>query len=198
MASYHGSKDYNLTRSGEPAALISLDDAKAHLRYEDDDQDDYINGLVGAVNDFMDGPYGVLGKAITSQTWSLMHPPVSGGAVLIIPLFPLISVTSIKYYDADNEIQTADNTDFVIFGNNDKAYIEPLTAWPAMYDRPDAIDIVFVAGFATVPKGIIHAAKLLLGHWFENRESVTETSTNEVPQAFQNLIDVHRTGWVKS
>lgn len=194
--------DYKLTRSTAPAsALISTADAKAHCRVDHSDDDSYIDGLVAVAEGALDGPHGMVGKALITQSWTLTREPLMGKDRLDLPVTPYQSVTSLRYYDADNVQQTANvANDYIVFGNDDYGYIEPVTAWPAMYDRPDAIELVFVVGFgnaSAVPQNIIHAAKMMVGHWYENREAVVDYSVNNVPMAVHDLVNIDRIGWVK-
>ena len=52
----------------DPAApIVSLEQAKAHLRVEDDGEDDYIAGLVEVATAWLDGPEGWLGRVLGEQ-----------------------------------------------------------------------------------------------------------------------------------
>lgn len=51
------------------APVLTLDEAKAHLRVDIDAEDALIEGLVAAAAAHMDGWRGVLGRAIMPQTW---------------------------------------------------------------------------------------------------------------------------------
>lgn len=193
--------DHVLTLTTPPAALVSTSDAKKHCRVDHSDDDDYIDGLVSAAQSMLDGPNGMVSKAIATQGWTLSQARLMGKTRLPIPVTPFRDVVSLKYYDSDNTQQTADLADFVVFGNEDFGYIEPLTAWPAMHDRPDAIELVFNAGYGTpaeAPQTIIHAAKLMIAHWYENREQVVVGMTPaELPLAVYDMVNVNRIGWVK-
>lgn len=194
--------DHVLTRTQAPDPLVSLADAKAHCLVDHDDDDDYVTGLVKAAEAVLDGPNGMVGKAIATQQWTLTQARLSGKTQLPIPVLPFRDVVSLKYYDADNVQQTADlAADYIVFGNEDFGYIQPIVTWPAMYDRPDAIELIFHAGFgdvSDVPQNLVHAAKMLIGHWYENREHVVDYTVNTVPMAVSELVNIHRIGWVQS
>jgi hypothetical protein len=55
-----------------PGEVISLVDAKKHLRVDHGDDDDYITGLVAAAVAWLDGPAGWLGRALGVQTLELV------------------------------------------------------------------------------------------------------------------------------
>jgi uncharacterized phiE125 gp8 family phage protein len=191
-----------LTLSQESDPLVSVADIKPHCRIDHSDDDAYLTSLIAAAQAVIDGPYGMVGKAIATQQWTLTQSLLTGKTRLPIPVLPFRDVVSLKYYDANNVQQTIDlSADFVVFGNEDFGYIEPLVSWPAMYDRPDAIELVFHAGFGDVadcPQNLIHAVKMLVAHWYENRETVVDYSVNNLPMAVQELVNIHRIGWIKS
>jgi uncharacterized phiE125 gp8 family phage protein len=68
-------------------------------------------------------------------------------------------------------------------------------SWPTNVSvRGGAIGITFVAGYANgdaVPKHLLQAVYLLVGHWYENRETVIVGMTaNNVPMAVQALLSI--------
>jgi uncharacterized phiE125 gp8 family phage protein len=61
-------------------------------------------------------------------------------------------------------------------------------------DRADAVTIEFTAGYgaaaSAVPAEIKQAMYLMIGHWYENRESVNVGNiVNELPFAAQALLE---------
>ena len=196
--------EHILTLSTAPSALLTTAEAKAHLRVDHNDDDTYIDGLVSAAAAVLDGPNGMVGKALATQQWTLTRAPLYGAEILWLPVVPFGSVVSIAYYDADNVQQTlaTDEAIAAVFstaGSEDWGQVSPVTAWPAMYARADALTIVFSAGYgnpADVPANLLHAAKMLIGHWYENRETVVVgTIASELPMAVRALVDIHRIGW---
>lgn len=196
--------DHVLTLTQAPDPLITTAEAKAHLRVDHSDEDAYIAGLVKAAEAMLDGPNGMVGKALATQQWTLKRERLIGTDALDLPVVPFRDVVSIAYYDADNTLQTLNTPEaigalFTTAGNEDWGQIAPVTVWPEMYQRPDALTVVFHAGFgdpADVPANLLHAAKMLIAHWYENREQVTlGQSPVELPMAVQALVGVHRIGW---
>ena len=192
--------DYILRLVTASDALLSLEDAKEHLRVDFDDEDAYIASLVAAAQDLIDGPDGMVGKAIASQTWRYgIKRPL---ARVHLPVVPVQSVTSMAYYDEANTEQALDLSDFTFLASEDVAYIEPKSgvSWPAMYDRADALNITFLAGFGAVsdaPQALVHALKLMIYHWYENRQDVEATQMHHIPLGAQALINRYRIGWIK-
>lgn len=182
-----------LNRTVDPTAtIVSLADAKDHLRVDDDAQDYYIAGLISAADVAIEE---MTGRPVLTQTWAMSMNGANGRVFL--PKLPVQSVSSIAYFDRDNASQTAVVSDFYLFKDEGKAWLEPKpnVVWPQTYDREDAITITFVAGYTTIPASLRHAAMMLVAHWYERREAAGD-AVQEVPFAVQSLVGLHRVGWV--
>src|SRR5678809_194962 len=94
---------------------VTLEEAKAHLRIDHDDDDVYVQGLIDAATGMVDGRYGSLGRALEPQTWELVLDRFPCWPYHIcIPLPPLLSVDSITYTDGDDVEQTIDSADYEV------------------------------------------------------------------------------------
>lgn len=182
------------------APVVSLAEAKAHLRVFHTDDDAYIEALEEAATGLIDGADGWLGRAIGEQVWqyNIDHFPCpdyyARAGRLHIPLAPLISVDTVEYTKSDGT--TAAITDFRTFGlgSTQPSYILPAVdaSWPSTRCEPEAVRITFTAGYESVPPGIKHAILLMIGHWYEHREDVGDGSLVEVPLASKALLMPHR------
>lgn len=188
-----------IERVAAPATdILSLSDAKAHLRVDGSDDDSLIAGLISAVTSFIDGD-GVLGRALITQDWAQWVSQSPGWVRL--SMGPFQSLVSVEYYDADNVLQTATLSDFETRKSGDFVICKPKEdrEWPTAETRLDAIKITYRAGFgdaaADVPPDIIVAAKLLLGHLYEHREAVADARMAELPMGVEMLLNRHRVGW---
>lgn len=176
-------------------ALLTLEEAKDHLRRDDDDDDGYIETLIAAVMSHLDGYEGILGRALINQTWVEKWSGFPAGDELRLSLKPVSSITSIEYYDSDNSLQTFAAANYNPFNDAHSASIELIDTanWPSTYDRRDAVILTGVFGYgataAEVPAAIKHAAKMLLLHWYENREAVVVgTIATELPMGVSRLL----------
>lgn len=179
-----------------PAAttIVSVAEAKAHLRVLHSDDDTYIGSLVAAAQDWVAGEKSWLGRSVISQTWELTLSsfPVDRTD---IPKPPLVSVDGVFYTPADGgaevEITTFRTLDA---GVANGGYILPAKneSWPATDGEPGSVRIEFTAGFSTVPPSIKHAVLLMIGHWYENREAATETKMSDLPMAVDALLYPYR------
>lgn len=184
--------------TGPASTIVSLAEAKEHLRVDFSDDDDYITALVAAADAHLDGPFGAVGIALDEQTWRVTRPAAQGRYGVRLPVLPLVAVTAISYLDQDEAEQSATLSDFQWFNGDSFAYVEPKkgNAWPAMSAERNALRITFTAGTGC-PEGVKHAAKLLVGHWYENREAVSvRDGVAEFPMAVDALLSRYRRGWI--
>lgn len=182
-----------LNRTVAPTThIVSFDDAREHLRVTDTSESYYIETLLSAADATVEE---MTGRAILPQTWTLAVGSVSGK--LYLPKAPVVAVSSIAYYDADNASQTATVGDFYLFKDDTTAWLEPKpnVVWPDLYDRSDALTVTFTAGYSSIPTPLVHAAKLLIAHWFENR-AATQGDKAEIPYAVDHLTSLYRIGWI--
>lgn len=182
-------------RSVAPAvAILTTSEAKAHLRVDTSDEDTLIDALVSAATSHMDGHSGILGRALITQTWYQDFDAFS--SCMRLPVGNLIAISSVAYYDANNSTQTLANTVYTAFSDAIGPYLtlKPDQDWPSSYARPDAIRVTWTAGYgataASVPEAIRHAARLMVGHWYENREAVNIGSGQpvDVPMTVDRLL----------
>lgn len=171
--------------TGPSLAPMALAEVKAHLRVGHDDDDATIAAYLAAATAHLDGWTGVLGRCLVEQTW--MQEFDAWSRCLRLPLFPVGSITSVKYYDVDGTLQTVSPTgNYSLFADALGAYVRFTDAFdaPALYDEPASVRVSYKAGDAVVqsqdestidgvPVPIKQAIKLLVGHWYENREAVT-------------------------
>jgi hypothetical protein len=79
-----------------------------------------------------------------------------------LPRPPLVSVTSIKYLDADHAEQTFSSADYWVsgIGRTGRITLKSGSVWPTVGAYPDAVVIRFVAGYSVVPEPLISAVLL--------------------------------------
>lgn len=182
--------ELRLTSTAAP--IIGTADAKAHLRVLHDDDDAYIDSLVLVAQDWMFGENSWLGRSAPESEWEgrLASFPIGK---LVLPRPPFISVESIRYTPGDGSAEV-DLIGFRSFGSGGEGYVLPAKGadWPVTDGEPESVKITFKAGYADLPKSIRHAALLLIGHWYENREAVTEVKMSELPAAVDALLMPYR------
>lgn len=195
---------------------IELAQAKAHLRVSTSDEDDLILALVAAATTRIEEE---TRRALITQTWELnldyfevpnrelITPPVSfRPAVISLPRPPLQSVSWVTYIDGDqNTVYLYDSVGsptetsaLLVDTSSQPGRITPAYngTWPATLDQMNAVAIRYVAGYGpngdSVPAPLKSAVLLLLGHLYENREAVGESSLVELPLGVRFLLEPYR------
>ena len=183
---------YGLQRTSAPASTpVTLAEAKAHLRIEHSLEDPLITSLLEAATEWSED---YQQKAYITQTWTLTLDRFPAGEIAVFRP-PLQSVTTIKYDDVDNVNQTLAASTYVVDTSSDQGGRIALAfnqSWPDTYNEIGSVVVTFVAGYGApedVSQQIKAAIKLLLSHWYEHRESVSEgPSMTEVPMAVTSLL----------
>jgi uncharacterized phiE125 gp8 family phage protein len=170
--------------SGE---VVTWEEADQQLRLDASEDDRvFVESLIAAATELLDGRSGTLGKALLTQTWRQDFAKFAG--CLRLPLEPVASVASVTYYDGDNVSQTlsADVWRLLVDAGGPYLARKPDQVWPATYAREDAVSVTFVAGYgaaADVPRPIRQAILLYVGAWYENREeTVIGVSVSALPR----------------
>lgn len=168
---------------------VTLTEAKSHLRVDHSDDDTYITGLITAARNIAEN---YTNSSFFTQTWVATMEWFT--EVIELRRGPVQSVSSLKYYDSSNTLQTFDASGYFVDTNQDIPTIEADNNWPsALYDRIDAIQVTYVTGYATVgaiPQAIKHAILMIIGHLYENRQDVVVGSqVNQMPQASRTLLN---------
>ena len=113
---------------------------------------------------------------------------------------PLQSVTSITYYDDDGYGTVFASSDYIVDTDSTPGQIvlKNSASWPSFTPLEiGAVRIRFVCGYGlavAVPEQFRQAIKLLVGHWYENREAIATSGAvpKEVPLAVESLLMLDR------
>ena len=171
---------------------INEDDLLQHLRLipEDEQERKYMVDLMKSAVAYLQQDTGyLLGQATYKLTLSdFPDDEVS------LPLIPVQSISQVLYYTSKTDTSTlTQNTDFWFVSHDRSASLHPIDSWPSVYDRPDGVQITFVAGhqkIEDVKENALQAIRFLVGHWFENRQAVvTGPIVNDVPFTYSALAN---------
>lgn len=182
---------FSPVRTVEPAeAPVTLAEIKAHCREDTDDQDATLNIYINAAVSHIEG---ILDRALVTQSW---RQDIAAFACTRLAIAPVASITSITYYDSDNAEQTLSTDVYALRKDALGWYVglKPGQTWPSSYTRDDAVSITYVSGQDPddIASDIKLAIFILVGHWNENREAVSELSMSEVPMSFESLVAKYR------
>ena len=208
----------NVTRTVEPTySPVTLSEAKIHCRVDETDEDALISSLIVAATNYaqeiiqrqimpasyvlaLDGfPRGVRNDNCSSAI---------DGRDILLPYAGALAVASIAYLDTDGASQTVASADYVLSAASKPSRIALAYAqvWPDSYAQIDAVTVTYTAGFIAstenetvqqdgVPEPIKLAIKLLVSHWFENREAqIIGTVSNSIGFAVDALLSPYKIG----
>ena len=112
---------------------------------------------------------------------------------------PVDSITSVKYYDSDDSLQTLSSSNYILDATSKPARIGISVdgSLPNLSSRINAVEVKYTVGYGTastdVPEGIRTAIILTVGNWYENRQSViTGRTATELPLSSQYLLDQYK------
>jgi hypothetical protein len=119
--------------------------------------------------------------------------PSVGGQPIEVPRPPLQAVSWVGYVDVGGSAQVLDPSQYqVSTGTPGRIVPAYNVTWPTTRNQPDAVSVRYVAGYgaaAAVPAAARQAVKLLIGHYYENREAVvTGMTASELPEAVRSLL----------
>jgi uncharacterized phiE125 gp8 family phage protein len=112
-----------------------------------------------------------------------------------LPISPIQSITSITHYDEDNTGTVWTATEYFLdtYSETPRISLTDSNSWPTETIRDtSSIIIKVVAGYgdlaSDVPKLYKQMIKLLVGHFYENREATTDKAINEIPMGIKDLM----------
>jgi uncharacterized phiE125 gp8 family phage protein len=155
------------------AGPITLAEAKEHLRVEatDTDEDALITSYIAAAGATIERETGYVVTGQRDETIVLD----GFEAQIVLPLRPVDEdAVTISYLDTDDASQSL--TAFRAF-TKDKLtrLVSTDDDWPRASSKKGAVSIGISAGYADIadiPADLKIAAKLLIAHWYANREAV--------------------------
>ena len=156
-------------------------------------EDDLLNSLIESARQYAED---YQRRAYVTQTWELWLDAFPAQNYIKLPLPPLQSITSVKYYDTSDTEATFSSDDYFtdIKSEPGWAVLNTGESWPSTTLRPaNGVCVEFVAGYgiaSAVPKKVKQAMLLLIGAWYEQREAITTTglNINVVPLAVEALL----------
>lgn len=183
--------------------VVSLSDAKLHLRVDQSDEDSYIQGLIAAAASEIDSPRGWLGRSLLTKTLRLTLDSLPPHTIAL-PGVPVQSVDKVEYRDTSGTLQTVDASDYEF-----DLQAEPALIWPARsnsiarehwaddmdWHGPDLFRVEYTAGYGTdadIPQIIKQWILLRVGDMYRDREtSIIGTSFSDLSHPAR-MLDNYR------
>lgn len=185
---------------GADAQLWDLADLKRHLRVLHASEDDLIEAYAAAAAEAIDGLTGCLQISVLNKTYrDIWSDPADVG---VLRLDPVVSVSSVTLVLDDLSEVALDASLYYLTPEAKGARLSIETdafAGVTLSDRPGSIRCEYVAGMAVdaqgVPKTIAQAMRLLVGHFYANREGVAHLQSgkfDELPIGARALLAPYR------
>ena len=176
---------------------ITLAEIKLHSRIDTDDDDTLINALITAARQQLEQ---MANTRLITQTLALSIDSLPEAGILYLD-GPVQSVTTFEYYDLDGNLQEWNNTLYQLDTTANPARLMPIydEDYPDILDDYNSIIVTYVAGYgnaAAVPAILKQALKMLVAHWYNQRETVGEVQGYEVPYAVDNIVKMFSRGIV--
>jgi len=183
---------------------LTLEEVKLHLKVETDADDNLITSLITAARETAEV---FTGRAIASQVLEyILDCFPDSSDVIYLPRPPLEELSSVKYRDYQGVETEWDSQNYVVDSDSMPAritlaygkYFPDFTPYPAA-----SVRIRYTTGYRSggqdslkMPEQINQALKLIIGHFYENRESVVVgTVANKVPFSVEALLYPYRVSW---
>lgn len=196
-----GMNDYGLTLvTAATAEPLTLDEAKKQVEIERADHyhDAYLTSLIKAARNRAEIE---TSRQIMTATWDLTLDKFPDGYKHIkVPLPPLQSVTSVTYLDDDGDTQTFSSAAYKVITGREPGRIALRSgyAWYSTRNEEEVVTVRFVAGYtsaANVPDLLKIAMRMMIGHWFENREEVVVGNyATVIPKGAEDILYSCRPG----
>ncbi|WP_139317512.1 head-tail connector protein [Rhizobium oryziradicis] len=185
-----------------PTAVVTVDEARAHLRLDHTDDDGLLETLIKAATGWIDGPAGWLGRCIGGQVLEMrLARWPSRGSDLPLPYPPVVQIEQVAHLGSDGNEQPVSDTLYRLAGN--RLWLMPDFVAPVGGDEPYPVRIRYWAGYGAMnaqgqwendaPATIKAAILMLVGQWYANPEAVaTATSNDTMPFAVEALLQPYR------
>lgn len=187
--------EMRLIRTVAPDGMpLTVAQARAQAEYDSDHRDDLIADYIAAAVDLIDGPTGILGRAIVTQTWRLELD--RWPACLIVPVEPVQSI-SVSYLDAAGaEIDLDASAHYLRQSTTSAPELHWAEGWSAPVlsaAAPYPVRMDIVAGFGDAgncPAAIRQAIRMMVAHWIDFRAVVGDPG--EIPLSVSALLARYR------
>ena len=173
---------------------VSLAEAKAHLRLEDDAEDALVEAAITAARLYVER---ATRRALIAQGWRVFLDAWPASRIVDIPIAPLIAVDAVTVYDEDGEATVMEAEAYQVDAVSVPGRLRLIGTAPAPGQALNGIAIDVTAGHGEaaedVPAPLRQAILQLIAHWHENRSATTSDRTTVIaPLGVDALIAPYR------
>lgn len=173
---------------------IDLATAKSHLEVVGTSKNADITSLITVARRNIER---YLKRAMITQTWKVYYDCFN--EEMILPFPPVQTLTHVKYYNTSGTLTTLASSNYFFdqFSEPARVIRGYDVTWPDLQEKkPNAVEIQFVCGYgdaSDIPEDIIHAMKLLIEDYYDNRgEVVLGTFSQRIKGHISNLLHDYR------
>ena len=178
-------KDY-VVLTHATAAPITVDDLKTHLFIFDNDNDVYLEEILLSAQQMV---CQYLGEFTVDTTCRADRCEFT---TTILPQRHVSSVSSIQYYDTDNELQTLPASAYIIENSSNGVRIKytsnTLPTLSNDYARP--VIITYVAVLNPIPDTVRQAIRITAAEMFQSRTFTTDRNVQQLPLTVVQTITI--------
>lgn len=119
-----------------------------------------------------------------------------------LPGSPVQSIVSFRYIDGGGVLQDLTDYQFDMAAAPARLMPAPGMCWPTTQAmRLNSVSVRYVAGYTqpdespsyeTIPKELVQAIKLMVGHWYENREDTSVVNLTSIPLGAEACMRPYR------
>lgn len=176
--------------AGPLAEPLTRAHAKEFLRIDHEDEDALVDALILAARRWVEAR---TGRVLMMQTWRFTRDDWPAGGILACPVAPVRSVIEAKVRGGDGtDSMLPDGVLRASTGEGGLLLVD-LTRAPRP-GGPEAISITVEAGYGAqaddVPADLVQAIRLMVSHFYEQRDGVGEAS--RIPGTVAELIAPYR------
>lgn len=182
-------------RSGPADEPVSLEEAKAYLKVDGSEEDLLISSLIITSRLHLEA---ALGLALITQSFRLVLDRWPKSGAIRIPVRPVQGIDEIRLRDGEGGVEVLDPAAYDVDVSSAPARI----AWmagppPQPAKRMNGLEVDLVAGYGAspddVPAPLRQGLKMLVAHWYENRDPVEIGSPKTaIPSAVSCLVKPYR------
>lgn len=179
--------------------IITLAEAKLHLRITADDQDAVINDCIKAATNLVESYTNQLFQSRTFVAYMDESEFCSYQTINILK-YPITSIDSIKYLDTSGVEQTFSTGNYSTDLTDCPARILPTTTASVKANVLNQYRVYFTAGFASrdsIEPELINWIKIFTGFFFNTRQpEYTGLNVNQTAYKYQEALDKYRKDYV--
>lgn len=171
----------------------TVDEVKDYLRVDTTDDDTLLTSMLTTARAAVERQ---TRRGLNTQTWIAHLDTFPSGNEIILPMAPLLSVTSVVYYDEDGASQTFDAANYQVdtVSQPGRIVLDPDSDWPDTDEGINKVIITYVVGYgataASVPAELRSAILYHIAHRYELRNPVNVGgSVVQIPMSFTNIIN---------